>query len=474
MKLGKYTKHAVGFCVAFSIMLSATFIKSDEVLGSPYTDVSSDAWYSDAVNTLFDAGIIPQGSTLFYPYVNAQRQDMILYLYNLEHSSDTEDTADNAKEENEEDITLPFTDVARDNNTYYKPICWAYENGIVTGFPDNTLDPFGECSREVLCTMAMRYLSYKGTSPVETGNADPFRDSMKVGTYARSYVVAAKLAGFINGDDKGNFRPHDAITRAELAQIICKMYKASRQPASEGSKTVATAAGAYDSYYDGYEAYIREHYHTAYVEENAPVDLSYFDDAVFVGDSVSMSLQFYCASTKALGNATFLCAGSLSPLNAHWEISNESKHPVYKGEKLTVEDAVARTGARKVYLLLGINSLSFGLDGCVNDMTALVDKILSKSPNAEIIIQSVTPMTADSPIKGSKLNNTVIAQYNQRMLDVAQRRGWYFVDVAKAVCDENGNLSKAYCSDPASMGIHFNYEADKVWINYLRTHAPKI
>ena len=103
-----------------------------------------------------------------------------------------------------------------------------------------------------------------------------------------------------------------------------------------------------------------------------------------------------------------------------------------------------------------------------------IEKIKAKSPEAEIIIQSVTPMTSDSPIKGSKLNNTVIAQFNERMLALCQERGWYYVDIAQAVYDENKDLKRSYCSDPAAMGIHFNYEADKAWINYLITHAPEI
>lgn len=448
-------------------MLSATFIKSDEVLGSPYTDVGMNAWYSEAVNTLYDVGIIPRGSTMFYPHVHAQRQDMVLYLYNLDRTC-------YSIEESMSEEPLPFTDVKLDDKTYYKPIQWAYENGIITGHPDGRLDPFGTCSREALCTMAMRYLAYRGISPKAIGNTDPFRDSMTIGHYARSFVVASKLSGFINGNDEGNFRPKDPINRAELSQIIYKMYRSALDPVSEGDTVVSTTAGAYDSLYSGYPEYIKKNFHTAYVAERAAVDLSYFNDAVFVGDSVSMSLQFYCASTKALGNATFLCVGSLSPKNAHWPLTSDSLHPVYKGEKLTVEDAVAKTGAKKVYILLGVNSLSFGLDNCVNDMVLLVEKIQEKSPDAKIIIQSVTPMTSDSPIKGAKLNNAVIAQYNERILALCQQRGWYYVDIAQAVYDENKDLRKSYCSDPATMGIHFNYEADKAWINYLLTHAPEI
>ena len=81
-------------------------------------------------------------------------------------------------------------------------------------------------------------------------------------------------------------------------------------------------------------------------------------------------------------------------------------------------------------------------------------------------------MTKDSPITRSTLNNQVIGNYNQKLYDMAKENGWYYVNVAEAMSDEEGYLKPEYCSDPATMGIHFNYTADKVWIDYLRTHIP--
>lgn len=464
MKLGSITKYAVVFCVAFSIMLSATFIKSDEVNFPPYADVDVSAWYAEAVAELSDMDIIPKSKSLFYPAAPASRQDMVLYLYNL---------AMNGKTDKNSYPDVTFEDVKKDN-TYYIPICWAYENGIVSGYSDTRFDPEGQCSREELCTMAVRYLQRFDVKVAKRGTSDAFWDSMKIGDFARSYVVAARLAGFVNGDQNGYFRPTDPITRAELAKIIYGMYLAITEPAGLGEETVDTSAGAYSHLYAEYKEYIRKNNHQPLVEWSPAVDASYFDDAVFVGDSVCMSLQLYCASTKALGNATFLCAGSLSPLNASWDVTKDSKHPLYKGQKMHVEDAVALCGAKKVYIMLGINSLAFGLDDCVNDMVKFIDSIIEKSPDAQIILQSVTPMTIDSPIMTDKLNNAVITEYNTRLYNIAKERGWYYVNVAEILSDEEGYLMKHLCSDPRDMGIHVKLEAGKLWVNYLKTHTPDL
>ncbi len=444
-------------------MLSATFIKSDESPLMPYEDVTDDNWYFDSVYSLYSAGILDDDSE-FHGDSPASREEIVLRFYRLHKLFGADD------EFNKE---IPFTDV-KDDGEVYDAICWAYTNGIVKGYSDDTFNPKGQAARDELCTMVMRFINHEGIKLKKIGTQDPFEDSLTIRDFARSHVVAARLAGIVSGDGMGNFRPYDPITRAELCKMASAVMSAMTAPPDDNAEHLDTTDGVYLGLYDEYRQYFLLRNHHAYVGESESVDLSYFSDAAFVGDSVSMSLQYYCASTKALGDATFLCAGSLSPLNAHWPVSDESKHPVYKGTKMTVEDAVKASGARKVYIMLGVNSLSFGLDDCVNDRVNLIDKISAKSPDARIILQSVTPMTEDSPIKGTKLNNSIINEYNRRMLELAEERGWFYVNVTEAVVDKKGNLIKEYCCDPESMGIHFSFEADKVWIDYLRTHAPNI
>ena len=235
---------------------------------------------------------------------------------------------------------------------------------------------------------------------------------------------------------------------------------------------VETQDGAYTYLYETYHT--REDYlYKTYVEKSSAVDISYFDDAAIVGDSVSLSLQYYNAASSVLGNAVFLCAGSLSPKNALWEVSEISVHAMYGGTKMKVEDAVAASGVKKVYIMLGINSLSGGVDDCINDMTKLINNILEKSPNVKILVQSVTPMTKTSPIITQKLNNYVINEYNQRLYELCCSNRWYYLNVAEAFRDSEGNLIDSYCSDGAAMGIHFTFEADRAWADYLKTHVPE-
>ena len=97
--------------------------------------------------------------------------------------------------------------------------------------------------------------------------------------------------------------------------------------------------------------------------ESPRVEDSYFDDAIFIGDSVSLKLNLYVTKSRQsnstlLGKAQFLTAGSMGSGNALQEVSDDSIHPLYNGEKMSLADAVAASGAKKVYSMLGMNDLA--------------------------------------------------------------------------------------------------------------------
>ena len=215
------------------------------------------------------------------------------------------------------------------------------------------------------------------------------------------------------------------------------------------------------------------HTFRAEVPACAPIDPSWFDDAAIVGDSVSYYLRFYLGE-KGLGNATILQAGSLSSTNALWDVSDASVHPSYLGQKMKVEDAIVLCGAKKVYIMLGSNDIGLGLDKAVNTYVTFLESILRQAPDVQIYIQSVTPMTNGSTRADSILNNTSISQYNARMKEICQERGWYFLDVASVVTGPDGYLIQSYCSDHPTMGMHLTPDAVGLWVDYLRTHVPAV
>lgn len=206
------------------------------------------------------------------------------------------------------------------------------------------------------------------------------------------------------------------------------------------------------------------------VPESDPVDPSWFDDAVFIGDSVSSWLNFY-GGDLGLGQATFLTATSFGIENALSPVTSSSLHPSYQGEKMKVEDVVARAGAKKVYIMFGLNDIDYGVEYATNDYVRLIQQILEKSPDVQIYVESVTPVLRDSRRADESFNNVTIQQFNDTMKAHCEANRWNYMDIASVYKDADGALRPEVCNDPQTMGLHITFEATSEWVQYLRTHT---
>lgn len=209
------------------------------------------------------------------------------------------------------------------------------------------------------------------------------------------------------------------------------------------------------------------------VGESAAVDASFFDDVAFIGDSISLKLKTYCMG-GALGKAQFFTVGSFSLVNALTPVSANSCHPSYRGEKMLAEDCIAACGAKKVYIMLGMNDLAYGIDSTIDRYETLISRIHEKSPDVQIYVQSMTPMLKSSTVWGKSLNNDKIREYNGRLLEMCEENRWYFIDVFTVMWDsEKGELRNDFCGDPETMGMHMTTSGCKAWVEYLLTHTVK-
>jgi len=422
-----------------------------------YSDVSPDMWSYETIQMLRDADVLPD-TDMLHPYDQQSRAEFVSYLYSMDRA------LSRVSEGNPIEI---FADVPMEH-TYFEAVFWAQKHGIVNGVGEQMFAPDAPLTRESICTILIRYAEYAGIKLKMKQPLSQFVDSLRISDYARSAVAACQMAQIINGYNNGFFKPLSSISKEESIAVVARMYDAAVNPAEMHAKLVVTSAGAYDKQYEGFLPVP-----DPLVPESAAVDLSYFEKVAFVGDSVSLRLQYYCAATKALGNATFLCAGSLSASNALYPVGSATVHPSYQGKKMLVEECVAASGAQVVYIMLDINNISFGVDRAVADMLTLIDRIYALSPDVKIVIESVTPMAPTSTIISNRLNNDRIIEFNQKMKDVCLENGWYYVDIAAAVSDAEGYLISDYCSDNNGMGIHFTNAAAEVWVEYLKTHVPE-
>lgn len=208
------------------------------------------------------------------------------------------------------------------------------------------------------------------------------------------------------------------------------------------------------------------------VQQSGPVEAGWFDDSVFVGDSVTLKLSYYCdGNPDALGQAQFFCAGSLGYGSALWDIDDPNAvHPFYQGELHLAEDCAQVTGASKVFLMLGMNDIGlYGVDESIENCKTLVANIKKKSPSATIYIQSVTPILMGKEYE--TLKNELIREFNSKLESFCKTDGIKFFDLYSVFADENGYLKAEYCGDQDAMGIHFTDAACQLWANYLKENV---
>lgn len=199
---------------------------------------------------------------------------------------------------------------------------------------------------------------------------------------------------------------------------------------------------------------------------------NFFDDAVFIGDSISLGLKNYVNAQRkkgaeCLGNAQFLVAGSMGYGNTLPAIgTNNSVHPKYQGKEVTVENGVKLIGAKKAFIMLGLNDFCiYSADANAKNTKTLIKRIVDANPGIKIYVQSVTPVIKAR--ERGKFTNQNIDAYNDMLKKVCSENGWTYVDIASKLKNSNNCFRDDYCSDPEDQGVHMNYAGSAVWVGIL-------
>lgn len=207
-------------------------------------------------------------------------------------------------------------------------------------------------------------------------------------------------------------------------------------------------------------------------DKKEPVGDAFFKDAVFIGDSVTMALRNYVTAQRNEGNAClsdakFLTAGSMGYSNSLLpENDEESIRPKLNGKKVSLADGVKQVGAKKVFIMLGMNDFAaYKHETAVNNAEKAIKNILAKNPNVQIYVQSITPVLASK--EHGKFTNDNIDDMNARLEKMCADNGWTYLDVNTVFKDDDGCLIPSYCSDPEAQGIHLTSAGCKKWVECL-------
>lgn len=190
-----------------------------------------------------------------------------------------------------------------------------------------------------------------------------------------------------------------------------------------------------------------------------PVDLAYFDDAVFIGDSRTEGLFL----NTSLSNATSFAHMGLM-------VDTVFTRPLFNvnGEKVPVIDAIKKAEFSKVYIMLGINETGWAYSSIfIQKYGQIIDAIREINPDALIYVQAILPVSQKVSSTHSYVKNPKITEYNQLLLQMAEEKQAYYIDTSSAVAGEGGSLP----DDAAPDGIHLVRSYCQRWLDYLMTHT---
>ena len=197
------------------------------------------------------------------------------------------------------------------------------------------------------------------------------------------------------------------------------------------------------------------------VPESPRVRSDYFDDAMFVGDSITTGIELY----EVMSNATVVAATGINLDNIMTKNVIE-----LEGQELTIPEAMTHYHPKKIYIMLGAN----GVGGLTAEQTAsyyanFVDLVKSQHPGAIIYVQSILPINEAKFAQkyNGAMTNAKIDETNAAILQMAQEKQVYYLNVAEAFKDETGGLPASATPD----GLHFGTESYTKWFDYLKTHT---
>lgn len=189
------------------------------------------------------------------------------------------------------------------------------------------------------------------------------------------------------------------------------------------------------------------------------VDQSYFDDAVFIGDSRTVGLHDY----SGWDNATYYASIGLT-------VYDMFGTPIVQddGSEITVEQALKEYSFGKVYLMIGINEMGTGtVDSFMEAYQKAVSHLQELQPNAIIFVEGIMYVKQEKSESDPIFNNPNIKERNDRIAKLADNRNIFYIDVNEVVTDETGNLNPAYTYDE----VHLLGKYYSVWTDFLLKHG---
>ena len=185
----------------------AAFVTKVET--SPFSDVSTSAYYYEAVKWAQEKGITGGiGNGLFGPNQPCTRAQIVTFLWRAAGSPVV-------------NYAMNMSDVP-EGSYYTEAVRWALSEGITTGTTENTFSPDSECTRAQAVAFLFRYAASEAVTLQELVSG--FSDADSVPGYALPAMNWALAEEIVQGNGS-KLMPNDSCTRAQIVTFLFRAYQ---------------------------------------------------------------------------------------------------------------------------------------------------------------------------------------------------------------------------------------------------------
>jgi len=187
---------------------------------------------------------------------------------------------------------------------------------------------------------------------------------------------------------------------------------------------------------------------------------SWFDDALFIGDSRTYGMS----CTRRLGNADYFSKGSMSTFTAiGWTVSDRRFYDK------DLRFVLSNFTYGKVFIHLGLNECGYDHELVIQAYQEVIDRIREYQPDAAIIIQSVMTVSRDKATD-PQFSLERINNLNRMLYELALDNELYYQDTNEFAADEEGYLR----ADISNDGCHpHNFGYDE-WAEFILAKSSEL
>lgn len=175
----------------------------------------------------------------------------------------------------------------------------------------------------------------------------------------------------------------------------------------------------------------------------------FFENTLFVGDSITTGITIY--------NNTY-------DYDLPAKVLADKGYTI--GKIMLRKNEIIATKPKRMFILVGsndLNSANPNIESIATRYVQAVEELQAALPDTKIYIMLTLPINSKYEKKAS-IRNAKITEFDNRLVQLCNERGIYYIDMATSLKDENGVLVSAISDD----GLHLKGQYYAYWYNLIR------